>query len=369
MTLRILSPDPENVALAAEALKRGEVVGMPTETVYGLAGSAFDPRAIERIFAIKGRPAHNPVIVHVAEPEALEGAIEGARLLWLERSRVIDARGIAPEVRRRVEALLSAFWPGPFTLVLPRHPAIPAEVAAGLPSVAVRMPRHPTARALIRAAGFPLAAPSANRSGHVSPTTAAHVAADLGDRIAIVLDGGPCEVGLESTVLAIEPMGALRLLRPGGIGRRALEAVAGCPVEPASADAAIQSPGMLEVHYAPRKALVLLPGSAAELDEAARTAVRDRIAGDTRAVGLLVLSGVDTTAAAAFSRIVSVPVVARSVSWSGDTREAARNLYAALRELDASEASILFAEPCRDDDGLGRAIADRLRRAGTPLTA
>lgn len=369
MTLRILPPTPENVALAAEALKRGEVVGMPTETVYGLAGCAFDPRAIEAIFEIKGRPAHNPIIVHVAEPEALAGALDDAHLLWLERLRVVDARAIAPDLRRRIEALLRAFWPGPFTVVLPRHPALPAAVAAGLPTVAVRMPRHPVARELIRAAGFPLAAPSANRSGRVSPTTAAHVAADLDDRIGIVLDGGPCEVGVESTVVAMEPSGTLRLLRPGGIGARALEAVAGCPLAAPSAGDPVRSPGMLDTHYAPEKPLVLLPDLAAKLDDEARAALRARIGGEARAVGLLVLSGVDTVAAAAFARIVSVPVVARSVSWSGDTSEAARHLYAALRELDASEASILFAEPCRDDEGVGRAIADRLRRAGVPLTA
>lgn len=191
----LLQPTAENLARAGEALRRGELVGMPTETVYGLAGNALDAEAVARIFAVKERPTFDPLIVHVA-PE-LRG------LDAFGEAELVDVAALDGDARTHIEALISRFWPGPLTLVLPRGARVPDLVTSGLATVAVRMPRHPVAQALIRAAQRPLAAPSANRFGRISPTSAADVQAELGDRIGLILDGGSSEVGVESTVLAI----------------------------------------------------------------------------------------------------------------------------------------------------------------------
>ncbi|HEX5226632.1 MAG TPA: L-threonylcarbamoyladenylate synthase [Bryobacteraceae bacterium] len=228
---------------AAELIRSGELVAFPTETVYGLGANALDPQAIEKIYAAKGRPASSPLIVHVA-------SIEMARSLvreWLERA----------------EKLAAKFWPGPLTLVLPKLPHVPDRLTAGLPTVGIRMPAHPVAQALIREAGVPIAAPSANPFTALSPTTAQHVRDSLGDRVALVLDGGPSQVGIESTVLSLAGSDAV-LLRPGMVTRREIEDVIG-PIQlldhaPTGSHA---SPGLHARHYSPRTPLILLePGEA-----------------------------------------------------------------------------------------------------------
>jgi L-threonylcarbamoyladenylate synthase len=305
--MEVLAPTADQLARAAARLRAGEVVAIPTETVYGLAGAAFDERALARIFAAKDRPTFDPLIVHVLE---------------------LDAPGVvgplAPRQRAAAERLARAHWPGPLTLVLPRGPRVPDLATAGLPTVAVRSPRHPVARALVAAVG-PLAAPSANRFGRISPTSAADVVAELGDRVELVVDGGPCAVGLESTIVAVGEDGELTLLRPGGV---AVEARPGGPE--------VRAPGMLPSHYAPHKPLVFLGASAP--------------------AGRVALLAFDPATAA---RVAAV----RTEVLGLDLEAAARRLFAALRALDACDADVIVAEPCPSRAGLGHAIADRLERA------
>lgn len=310
--------DDTSIAEAALALVAGALVAFPTETVYGLGADATNGRAVAQIFAAKGRPSFNPLIAHVAD------------LAAAERLAVID------ETARR---LADAFWPGPLTLVLPRRPDCPVSdlATAGLATIAIRVPDHPVAQRLLRAAGVPVAAPSANRSGHVSPTRAEHVAADLGDRIAVILDAGPTAHGLESTVVAVTDDG-LVLLRPGTVTADQITAVTGRPVA-RQLDAADrpQSPGQLASHYAPR-ARVRLDATAAGPGEA------------LLAFGPITPSHDGPTL---------------NLSAAGDLVEAAAALFAALRRLDATGVSAIAVMPI-PDAGLGEAINDRLRRAAAP---
>jgi L-threonylcarbamoyladenylate synthase len=303
---------------ALELLRAGAVVAVPTETVYGLAGDATDGAAIARIFEAKGRPRFNPLIVHVAD------------FAMAERIAAFDPLS---------HALAQAFWPGPLTLVLALRPdaGIHPLVTAGLDTVAIRMPRGFGAE-LIAALGRPLAAPSANTSGKVSGTTAQAVAADFGDRIPLVVDGGPTPVGLESTIVKVEG-GSLRLLRPGGIAAEDIEAVAGVRLARGSSGG-VQAPGMLASHYAPGAA-VRVDATVVEPGEALLAFGPTRIEGAERAVATLNLSP------------------------AGDLREAAANLFAHLQALDRSGASTIAVEPI-PAHGLGEAINDRLSRAAAP---
>lgn len=324
--MRVLAATAENIAEVAAMLRRGELAAIPTETVYGLAGLATDDGALAQIFAAKDRPTFDPLIVHVPAARA--------RLAALEEDGLVS--GVASAAL--VDRLLAAFWPGPLTLVLPRGPRVPDLAASGLPTVAVRSPRHPVAQALLDAAG-PLAAPSANRFGRISPTSAADVVAELSGRVPVVLDGGPCAVGLESTIVAVDEAG-LRLLRPGGAPAEAIEAVAGTKL--VAGGEKIAAPGMLPGHYAPRKRLVLLDGPVAS--------------GTTAPAGRLAALLFDPDAAGRLGE-----VAARVL---GPTPEdAARGLFAALRALDACDADLIVAEPCPWPEGLGHAIRDRLARA------
>lgn len=319
MTARVL-PATDLVALAdaAAVLQRGGLVAFPTETVYGLGADAFDARAVARIFEVKARPLFDPLIVHLAEPASLD---------W-----------VAVSDDPRAAALASRFWPGPLTLVLKRRPEVPDIVTAGLDTVGVRVPAHPAARALIAAAGTPIAAPSANPFGYVSPTTAAHVAELLGDAVDLVLDGGPCRVGLESTILSLA--GDPVILRPGGLPKEALEAALGTTLPVATAGERPTAPGQLRTHYATRTPLAILEGRAREAPA------------DGGRVGLLAQQPTQATGFAA------VEVLATD----GTLETAAARLFAALRRLDALGLDRILAEPCAET-GLGHAIMDRLRRA------
>ncbi|PZQ98085.1 MAG: threonylcarbamoyl-AMP synthase [Cereibacter sphaeroides] len=307
-----LQPNPEGLARAAKLLANGELVAFPTETVYGLGGDARADTAVARIFEAKGRPRFNPLIVHLPDVEA--------------------ARALA-HFDARAEALAAAFWPGPLTLVLPlkENSGLSPLVTAELPTVALRVPAHPLARALLRAFGGPLAAPSANPSGRVSPTRASHVLDGLSGRIAAVIDGGASAVGVESTIIGLG--GAARLLRPGGVPVEALEAALGAPL--LAAGKGITAPGQLASHYAPGAAV--------------RLGVTEPEAGEVW-VGFGPASvGADL-----------------SLSPSGDLVEAAATLFHTLREADqfATNGRIAFAPI--PESGLGRAINDRLRRAAAP---
>lgn len=297
---------------AASLLHDGALVAFPTETVYGLGGDATNDRAVAAIFAAKGRPSFNPLIVHVAELAVAEPLAD-----FDDRAR----------------DLARHFWPGPLTLVLKRRTAcsISRLASAGLETVALRAPAHPLAQALLQAVGQPLAAPSANRSGHVSPTTADHVLDELGGRIAAVLDGGACRVGIESTVVDLSQSQAA-LLRPGGVPREQLESVLGRLTDPMDADAP-RAPGMLDRHYAPERPLRL----------------------NTTAVA-------SNEALLAFGTPLSGASATVNLSPACDLTEAAANLFAALRMLDQPRFAAIAVMPI-PETGLGAAINDRLRRA------
>ncbi len=309
----IVAGDAAGIDRAVAALRAGETVGMPTETVYGLAADASNPAAVASIYAIKGRPTFNPLIAHVASTDMarLEGSMDA-----------------------RAEALAEAFWPGPLTLVLPvASSARTCELArAGLDTIAVRVPSQPVAQTLLEAIGTPLAAPSANPSGKLSPTRASEVADELGDAVSLVLDGGPCRSGIESTIVAILPGAPITLLRSGATPRAEIEAIVGKLAEPG--DSVITAPGQLRSHYAPR-ALLRLNAARAEPGEA------------------LLGFGPET------------PANAVCLSRAGDLAEAAANLYQLLRQLDASGAQSIAVMPV-PNTGLGEAINDRLRRAAAP---
>lgn len=309
---------------AAERLRSGGIVAFPTETVYGLGAAVFNETALARVFEAKNRPRFDPLIVHIADRESLANLVE--------------------TVPAAAQTLAERFWPGPLTLVLSKKPAVPDLATAGLPTVAVRMPNHPLALALIQRVGIPLAAPSANPFGHISPTTARHVRDSLGDRVDRILDGGPCAVGVESTIVSFATASPT-LLRPGGLPTEAIEALIGPLASPdaTTVGQALPAPGMLPRHYAPRTPLRML-------DPVQRDAPPDG-----QRIGLLAFRPPAHPSAYAMIEILSE---------SGDLREAATRLFGALRRLDAAGLDRLVAEPV-PDIGLGRAINDRLRRAAT----
>ena len=334
MPTELVPATPENVARAAAILRRGGLVAFPTETVYGLGANALDAEAVARIFAAKERPAADPLIVHLSGPDRLP----------------LVARSISPLDR----ALAETFWPGPLTLVLPRQPRVPDRVTAGLDTVAVRVPDHPVALALLVAADVPVAAPSANRFGHTSPTTAHHVWQDLHDRIDLILDGGPTPVGVESTVVDASTS-PVRILRPGGIPAELLEAVVGPVTVVASlldGEAGLPSPGLLKTHYAPRAALVFVQGRAAR--QALLAELRAAVQAGKR-VGVLALDE-DAEALERGGALV--------YRLGGDVNSVARHLYAGMRWLDAQGVDLILARDV-GVGGLGLAIRDRLSRAAT----
>ncbi len=350
----IVVPDQDALDRATRLLRAGELVAMPTETVYGLAGDARSDDALLRIFGVKERPLFDPLIVHVAWPP--EPDLGAHPVDVLTDLGVVDGPALDVAARQLVAELVARFWPGPLTLVLPKHALLPDLVSSGLPTVAVRAPRHPVAIELLRRSGLPLAAPSANRFGRISPTTASDVDAELGQRVALILDGGACEVGIESTVVQLVA-GGLQLLRPGGTSVDALRTVARIRTASAAPSLAQPSPGLLASHYAPRKPLVLLDGPLAE-----------STLPPGQKIGLLLFSDGphNESAAAARALVESGRVVdCRTLSPTGDVAEAARRLFAELRALDAGPAELLWAEPCAPT-GLGMAILDRLQRAAAP---
>lgn len=327
--------DTEELARAAALLRAGRLVAFPTETVYGLGANALDAEAVRRIFAAKGRPANIPLIVHLADA-----------------AQLATVTSVQPAIAQK---LATAFWPGPLTMVLPRSSAIPDVVTAGLDTVGVRVPAHPLARALIEKAGVPVAAPSANPFTQVSPTTAAHVRAKLGDAVDLVLDGGPAEVGIESTV--VDACGSRPvLLRPGGVSVAQLEAVVG-PVERPlpdvhhDADGPRPSPGTSERHYAPRARLVEVRR------DASGRLVLPGLSVDEERWALISLETLDQAACDAAHGASVHRVLAR------DPVAFARELFAALHQIDDAHCGVAFVEAL-PDGGKWEAVADRLRRAG-----
>lgn len=353
MTTEILPPSPRAVAAAAELLRGGEVVALPTETVYGLAGNAFDEAAVTRIFTSKERPSFDPLIVHV-----LEASLEAQR----ERG-IVDLSPLDSTARDRANLLSATFWPGPLTLVLPVGPRVPGIVTSGLDTVAVRSPRHSVFREVLAAADTPLAAPSANRFGRISPTRAGDVLEELGGRIRLIVDGGPCSIGVESTVVRVEPNGRLTLLRAGGTPAEAIAEAAGVPLgAPPRNDAS--APGRLESHYAPGTPLRLLPVALSALSETqAREAARELSPGEP--VGVLVLNYSGPGSLASLETLFGRPVVSYVAARSGTGEDAARALFRAMRELDRTRARLLLAEPVTRSYGVWPAVAERLAKAAS----
>ena len=320
-----MMPDPARIEEAVALLNAGELVAFPTETVYGLGADARNPAAVARIFAAKGRPASHPLIVHVSGTAAAKE--------WIAD---------LPDSAKR---LADAFWPGPLTIVLPKAAGVPAAITGGQSTVALRVPAHPVARALLAAFGGGIAAPSANRYGRISPTSADDVREELGDRVGLVLDGGPCAVGLESTIVACIG-GRVSLLRPGAVSRSQLEDIVG-PVADADASSP-RAPGRDHSHYAPRTTLFVI--SAGEL----LPEVNRALAGGGRLA--VIARG-------------AAPVVSDRLVWRQlDSQPAGygRALYAALRELDRLGAARIFVEEVPGEEAWA-AIADRLRRAAAQI--
>ncbi len=323
---------PDDIERAVAALRAGGLVAFPTETVYGLGGDAENVAAVRRIFAVKGRPAEHPLIVHLAGAQALP--------YWAEE---------VPDLAWR---LAERFWPGPLTIVLRKSGRVPPAVTGGLATVGLRVPNQELALALLRAFGGGIAAPSANRFGAVSPTTAQHVRDELGPLVDVVLDGGPCDVGIESTIVDLTGE-APAILRPGGVAREALEEAAGQPV-PVRQGGPVRTPGQLPSHYAPFAQVLLVPR-----DEQATRARTLRAQG--LRVGVLAFGSAGADAA----REASSWAADEIVSIQGSEADLARSLYQALRDLDRRGCDVILAH-LPEEQGLGLAIADRLRRAAGP---
>ena len=321
----------KDIEAAAAILRAGGLVGIPTETVYGLGANGLDPAAVRRIFEAKGRPQDNPLILHIPDPS------------WLERY----CRDVPAAARRLAEQ----FWPGPLTMILPRRALVPDEVTCGLETVGVRCPDHPVTLAIIRAAGVPVAAPSGNRSGRPSPTCARHMLEDMEGRIQAVVDGGPCGVGVESTIVDLT-LPVPRLLRPGGLPLEALEAVLGhvdvdrAVTAPLSPGEKPRAPGMKYRHYAPRAPVTVVTG-----DGAATAAYIRRQAGAN--TGVICFGEYR-------DRFPGCTV--RSIGPAGDRGEQARRGFDALRSFDGTPVTAIFAQ-CPGEEGLGLAVANRLKKA------
>lgn len=341
LSLSPLSPDPDLIREASDIIRGGGLVAFPTETVYGLGANALDRNAVEKIFAAKGRPSNDPLIVHLSSFDEVER--------------------VASHVPSIAHELAAAFWPGPLTMILPKQPGVPDSVTSGLKTVAVRVPSHPIALALIRASGVPIAAPSANRFGHTSPTTAVHVLDDLDGRIDMILDGGATTVGVESTVLDVNVTPPM-ILRPGGVSREALEKILG-PVSvrnnlKTDDESPQVSPGLLGKHYTPKAELILCKGEPeSALETLHRIAKQAQAEG--RSVGLLL-------AEEDLPRFSSLPCLHFSLGSSNNLENIARSLYAGMRSLDDLGAQVILT---RDfgSGGLGLAIRDRLSRAASRI--
>ncbi|MBM4422640.1 MAG: threonylcarbamoyl-AMP synthase [Chloroflexi bacterium] len=328
------APEPDRIEIAARAIREGRLVAFPTETVYGLGANALDPAAVARIFEAKGRPPTDPLIAHIASPDQL--------------------RGLALDIPQLAIDLGERLWPGPLTLVLKRNPRLPANLSAGRDTVAVRQPAHPVAAALIRSAGTPIAAPSANLFSRPSPTTAEHVLRDLDGRIDLILDGGPTPVGVESTVLDLT-VSPPAVLRPGGVPAEILrEMIPTLDVSPRVAGPAesASSPGTFLKHYSPQSPLLLFTGPRDSMLAEMRRTAQQLLAENKRVAMLL--------ATPEISLFADLPVI--TFDLGDDLDSVARRLFTGLRQLDSSGADLILAHDF-PREGLGLAIWDRLFRA------
>ena len=336
MNTQLLPATDESLALAAHLLAEGQLVAFPTETVYGLGAHALDRDAVLGIFAAKGRPADNPLIVHIHDRSQLDGICE---------------------VNNLSLRLMDAFWPGPLTIILPKKEAVPYEVTANLETVAVRMPSHPVAAALLKACGLPIAAPSANRSGKPSPTAAKHVFDDMDSRIPLIIDGGESDVGLESTVISLAGEKPC-ILRPGGVTQAMLEAVigpvdlAGSILRPLEKGEKALSPGMMYKHYSPDGQVTLIEGEESQVVEALRRLYAHAASEGHRACVMCFTEHVSALA----------DCHPHDIGHKDDPSEVARRLFATLRDLDDEKMDVIFSEVV-PPEGVGLAVMNRLGRA------
>lgn len=337
--LNVNNPDPQIISQAAEIIKSGGLVAFPTETVYGLGANGLDRIAVAKIYQAKGRPSDNPLILHVAETKMVEQ--------------------LSQNIPKEASLLMDTFWPGPLTLVLPKTAGIPPEVTGGLETVAIRMPDHPVALALIKAAEVPVAAPSANKSGRPSPTTAAHVQTDLQGRIDVILDGGPAGLGVESTVLDLS--GSIpTILRPGGVTHEQLAQVLGeVTIDPSvlgeklPQDKAPRSPGMKYMHYAPAAPLTLFEGDPERVRQNISSQAKELLSSGKR-VGIL---ATEESAAGYPTEAIILKIGHRETPTT-----AAARLFALLRQFDQLKVDAILAESVTAK-GIGLAVLNRLRRA------
>lgn len=344
----------QDIDTVVTAIKSGDVVAIPTETVYGLAGNAFNPEAIGKIFSSKERPSFDPLIVHVKPSlKSLDS---------LDRYGVVNKRAMSRAEIELTDTLMQRFWPGPLTIILPKSDKIPDLVTSGLPSVGVRMPSHPLTQQFLELCDLPIAAPSANKFGRISPTTASHVEQELGETLTFILDGGPCAIGLESTVITIgtdleTQRAGVWLVRPGKITSNEIEQSTGVKVKVAETEHQKASPGMLLSHYAPRKPMI-------SLDEPnIIKAFTSKPPGRALNVALLVPSGDGSWERAKLKDYGLEPKKTILLSPTGNDQEAAQRLFASMRDLDDSDAELIIAGSVTTSAGLWLAISDRLKRA------
>lgn len=352
---RLLSQN--EIPMASAAILRGELVAMPTETVYGLAGNALDANVVAKIFSAKERPSFDPLIVHV--PSTIKNIDD------LVNDGLLDGNRISTSVREIANKLIANFWPGPLTIILPKGNKIPDIVTSGLDQVGIRMPAHPMAQELLTLCNVPLAAPSANRFGRISPTTPHHVEEELGTKIPYILDGGACQIGVESTVVAISdthgsstsPLATIWLIRPGKITKDELETLTGAAVEFAQSEHAKASPGMLLSHYAPRKTMFSVEQV---LDLVATANTTDKL---PKTAALLIVSGTGAKEKDLLKTMGITILTTAQLSFDGEDQEAARNLFSAMRKLDETDAELIITTSVPSKTGLWLAIDDRLKRA------
>ncbi len=360
---KILSPTLENINLIGEAIQSGEVVALPTETVYGLASDALNEKAVSQIFKLKQRPSFDPLIVHIGF-QSFQPKTDNLENLE-KQTNLINLKKIPKPIIPAIERLISSFWPGPLTIVFPKSKNVPEIVTSGLDTVGIRMPAHPIIQGVLNQTRCPLAAPSANRFGKISPTSAKAVVEELDGKIKWVLNGGICKKGLESTVIGIKSEKEFILLRPGAISveeiRKTLNDFSKISLKLTQSDSKIQSPGQLSRHYSPGQECILLKTT---IETALKNNnLKNEITEFEGKVGILFFKEPPVHVVKQLAELRSDGIYYRILSVRGDYSEAAKNLFLRLRELDQAPIKKIWFEPCPSEEGLGRAIQDRLKRA------
>ncbi len=364
---KLLNPTSQNIKVAVEALHSGDVIGMPTETVYGLAGNALNDEAIAKIFFYKSRPSFDPLIVHVAED--LKSCEK------LAQAQLINIGAMTPAQIQTADKLMELFWPGPLTLIFPKHAQISDLVTSSLDTIGLRSPAHPVAQEILKQSTLPLAAPSANQFGRISPTKAEHVLSELGEHLNYCVEGGECSVGLESTICSVNAAGEVMILRPGGISEEALKNALGVLFKgmhselglPAIAAHSPMAPGLLESHYAPRKPMLRIAEIlSSESLELLKTKILKAYLNHEK-VAVLSPYVLNREARLKFSKLFGEVEFHYLAEADNDSLNGAHTLFSKLRELDQNDSNLILCELPTSSKGLWPAIRDRLTRASQVL--